>query len=145
VSESDAVTHLAVADLRDWLEARRPEASADLRARIVEQVLEADSAAGPRDVGHPGPPSSPAAGREPDGPGQGLSDDDRMARWRVHQLVETARDRLDVARARPGRVRASAFELLVADALVTYACEAALETEDPVAALEAIAEVGWRR
>ena len=30
----------------------------------------------------------------------------------------------------PGRVRASAFHLLTADALITYACEEALDAED---------------
>ena len=39
------------------------------------------------------------------------------------------------ARAAPGRVRTSAFHLLAADALVTYACEAALEEADPAGAL----------
>ena len=56
-----------------------------------------------------------------------------------------ARKSLAAAVARPGRVRESAFELLVADALVTYACEAALETERPVEALERIVEVGRTR
>jgi len=49
-----------------------------------------------------------------------------------------ARTALDEARAQPGRVRESAFQLLAADALVTYACEAALEEADPPAALRAI-------
>jgi hypothetical protein len=38
-------------------------------------------------------------------------------------------------RARPGRARASAFELLGADALITHACEAALDEEDPAEVL----------
>lgn len=46
--------------------------------------------------------------------------------------------RLTVARARLGRVRESAFRLLEADALFTYACEAALDLEDPEAALSRI-------
>lgn len=45
---------------------------------------------------------------------------------------------LACALARPGRVRDSAFDLLAADALLTYACEAALESEEPSAALAAI-------
>ena len=45
---------------------------------------------------------------------------------------------LDQARGRPGRIRDTAFQLLAADALVTYACEAALEEGDPLAALRAI-------
>jgi len=48
---------------------------------------------------------------------------------------------LDAARARPGRVRESAFRLLEADALLTYACEAALESGDPEAALRRILSV----
>ena len=43
--------------------------------------------------------------------------------------------RLAEARARPGRVRESAFRLLEADALVTYACEAALDAEDSESAI----------
>jgi len=38
---------------------------------------------------------------------------------------------LDRARGAPGRVRESAFHLLAADALMTYACEAAVEGDDP--------------
>lgn len=50
-------------------------------------------------------------------------------------LAAAARQRLEEALATPGRVRASAFRLLEADALLTYACEAALEAEDPGAGL----------
>lgn len=50
-------------------------------------------------------------------------------------LLEGALGELGRARAAPGRVRASAFHLLAADALVTYTCEAALEEEDPAEAL----------
>ena len=64
---------------------------------------------------------------------------------RISALVREACDRLDAARARPGRVRESAFELLAADALVTYACEAALETDDPVVSLREILSVGVDR
>ncbi len=53
-------------------------------------------------------------------------------------LSDIARERLSQARARPGRVRESAFRLLEADALITYACEAALETRDPPGALRRI-------
>lgn len=45
---------------------------------------------------------------------------------------------LDRARANPGRVRESAFDLLAADALLTYACEAALEADDVESALHGI-------
>ena len=37
-----------------------------------------------------------------------------------------------------GRVRDSAFALLVADALLTYECEAALDEEDPESALSGV-------
>jgi hypothetical protein len=45
---------------------------------------------------------------------------------------------LDLTLSAPGRVRESALNLLAADALITYACEAALEREDPEKALAAI-------
>ena len=38
----------------------------------------------------------------------------------------------------PGRVRNSAFQLLTADALITYACELALDGEDSDLVLEVI-------
>jgi hypothetical protein len=60
----------------------------------------------------------------------------------VRRLVRTGRVERDRARGRPGRVRESAFHLLAADALFTYACEAALEGEDPEAALRLVLEVG---
>jgi hypothetical protein len=57
-------------------------------------------------------------------------------------LACAGRVRLEAALSRPGRVRESAFELLASDALVTYACEAALESPDPVSALEHLFTVG---
>ena len=56
----------------------------------------------------------------------------------VASLTDAGVSRLDDARARPGRVRESAFRLLEADALLTYACEAALEADDPEAALRRV-------
>lgn len=53
-------------------------------------------------------------------------------------LTEAGLERLAAARARPGRDRESAFRLLEADALLTYACEAALESDDPRAELRRI-------
>jgi len=50
-------------------------------------------------------------------------------------LTEAGLRRLAEARGQPGRVRESAFRLLEADALLTYACEAALEGDDPEAGL----------
>jgi len=56
----------------------------------------------------------------------------------TERITLLARTALDEACSRPGRVRESAFQLLAADALVTYACEAALEEVDPPAALRTI-------
>jgi hypothetical protein len=58
----------------------------------------------------------------------------------VDALSAEAQSRLAAARARTGRVRESAFRLLEADALLTYACEAALERADPEDALRRILE-----
>lgn len=57
---------------------------------------------------------------------------------RSMSLAGAAREELDAARNAPGRVRESALRLLTADALFTYASEAALEEADPAAALEAL-------
>lgn len=46
-------------------------------------------------------------------------------------LTRSGIESLDRARAVPGRVRDSALHLLRADALLTYACEAALDEPDP--------------
>ena len=53
-------------------------------------------------------------------------------------LTTEGLSRLHLARARLGRERASAFRLLEADALITYACEAALDGEAPEDALRRI-------
>ena len=52
--------------------------------------------------------------------------------------METAREALDEARSPSGKVRESGFSLLEADALITYACEAALEADDPGGALRKV-------
>ena len=57
---------------------------------------------------------------------------------RVESLARAARASLDRACATPGPVREAAFDLLAADALFTYACEAALESAAPAEALERI-------
>jgi hypothetical protein len=56
-------------------------------------------------------------------------------------LAAEGRERLARARSRTGRIRESAFVLLEADALMTYACEAALAAEDPAAALRHVLTV----
>ena len=53
-------------------------------------------------------------------------------------IVETAQEALAEARSPNGKVRARAFVLLEADALITYACEAALEADDPGGALRRV-------
>lgn len=115
--------------LADWLERRRPRPPDDLGRRVTRAV---------GDVAHAGP--------EVD---RGVADVDREVTEvedpepnAPQMLLVAAVRRLDAARARPGRVRESAFELLTADALVTYACEAALESERPVEAMERLMEVG---
>jgi len=60
-------------------------------------------------------------------------------------LISAGRSALERAMASPGRVRETAFDLLAADALLTYACEAALEADDPEAALLRTLEAGSRR
>ena len=49
----------------------------------------------------------------------------------VVDLTKIACDAPEQARLSPGPVRNSAFQLLTADALITYACELALDGEDP--------------
>jgi hypothetical protein len=72
----------------------------------------------------------------PPGLAQRLRDDGDHGEGAPHRtLASAARTSLDRARARPGRVRESAFTLLEADALLTYACEAALDAENPEAAI----------
>lgn len=56
----------------------------------------------------------------------------------VALLAAEARRMLDEAVRRPGRRRDAAFLLLGADALFTYACEAAAEEEDVEAALREV-------
>ena len=70
-----------------------------------------------------------------------------LARWLAERPIEgppvegltrLGIAELERARSMPGRVRVSAYHLLAADALLTYACEAALEEADPTAVLDAI-------
>ena len=85
----------------------------------------------------PGPPDALAESLR-----DGLGAVSEVAGARVEALSEAGRARLEKTRARPGRVRESAFHLLAADALITYACEAALESDDPQASLMRILDVG---
>lgn len=57
-------------------------------------------------------------------------------------LVSSVRGALARALSQPGRVRDAAFDLLVVDAWVTYACEAALEGDDPDAVLDGLISIG---
>ena len=55
-------------------------------------------------------------------------------------VIEGAMLALRDAKARPGRFRESAYSLLAADALATYAAELAAEAADPEAALRALVD-----
>lgn len=57
----------------------------------------------------------------------------------VDQLAAEAAAALGRARGRDAADRAGAFDLLAADAWATWAAEAALETDDPVATLTDLA------
>jgi len=60
----------------------------------------------------------------------------------VHLCLQIASvTRLKEASSRPG-ARVGAFPLLAADALLTYACEAALESADPDVALAGLMDIG---
>lgn len=91
--------------LDDWLATREPPPPERLAAALRASDHAPHSTGGVRAVGL----------------SEALSD---VARLRLRQAIE-----------RPGRVRESAFRLLEADALFTYACEAALDAEDAEAAL----------
>ncbi|MFQ5538091.1 MAG: hypothetical protein ACE5GJ_11665 [Gemmatimonadota bacterium] len=82
----------------------------------------------------PSPPSTLARWLEEREPAPGAPEGEEV--WRT--LTAWGIAALDRARSHPGRVRESAFHLLAADALLTYACEAALETEEPTRALDEI-------
>ncbi len=88
------------------------------------------------DLRSPAPPPELAANLR--GDLSGRADPDEVP----DVLTDAALARLREARRRPGRVRASAFHLMAADALVTYACEAALEAADPEGKLVEILERG---
>lgn len=106
-----------MSELTDWLGARRPLAPSDL-AEAVQAAL-AEHA-----VGRAGSADEVAGPTRTDG-------------W-VDGLTQAGARRLADALERPGRVRESAFRLLEADALLTYACEAALEADDPERALQRV-------
>jgi hypothetical protein len=107
-----------VRTLAEWLAARVPEPPARLAAALQAVSREGSTAS----VGRRDAEEIPA----------------------VEALATVARERLEQALAHPGRDRESAFRLLEADALFTYACEAALEAEDPEAALHRILGVAGR-
>jgi len=110
--------------LAAWLAAREPPPPAALGSALG--ALTEDGAAVPGAV--PGAAGAQRVGREA----------------LAFRLVAVGRERLEQALARPGRVRESAFRLLEADALLTYACEAVLEAEEPVGGLRRILAVAGR-
>jgi hypothetical protein len=58
----------------------------------------------------------------------------------IDTLIESGNEALAEAERRPGRDRHAAFYLLAADALFTYACEAAADDEDVEEKLRAMLE-----
>jgi hypothetical protein len=67
-----------------------------------------------------------------------VADPDRGGRSVSESLLEAGVVHLEKAVARPGRHREAAYQLLAADALITYGCEAASEADDLRGALVAI-------
>ena len=58
----------------------------------------------------------------------------------IDALTEAGHEALEQAMQRPGRDRHAAFYLLTADALLTYACEAAADDDDVEEKLRAMLE-----
>jgi hypothetical protein len=109
-----------VNDLVAWLQSRTPAPPTELRAavdRAIGAAPGADDSAG-------------GAAVDAEAATEAMST--------VAMLDRATRLCLDEALARPGRVRESAFALLAADALLTYACEAALDSDDPDRALRGL-------
>lgn len=119
-----------MSSLRAWLDGREPRPPADLRERLLDAVdanaRDSSSTADPRRVAE-----------QMDGVDGPVPDVGTM-----ESLLTAAGSALASAASRPGRVREAAFDLLVADALVTYACEAALESEAPERALASVLAIG---
>lgn len=63
----------------------------------------------------------------------------------VPALTGLARSALESALSLPGQQREGAFHLLAADALFTYACEAAIDTEDVEETLRGILDSASER
>lgn len=123
--------------LGSWLDRRSPRPPADLAERVRAVSAEvADDAASE---------GGEAAGEVVDDsatPERAGGQDGYQLDPLAQTLLQAAVDRIAAARASPGRVRRSAFDLLVADSLITYACEAALEADRPAEALARLIDVG---
>lgn len=121
--------------LRAWLDGREPRPPADLRERLLDAVDANAVDAYARDSSSTADPRRVAEHVDGvDGPVPDLGT--------MESLLGAAGSALASAASRPGRVREAAFDLLVADALVTYACEAALESEAPERALASVLSIG---
>ena len=108
-----------MSDVARWVDRREPSAPRSLTEQLRE-LLRSDPAA--------------ARARRP-------GDGEAETREVLDVVRSVGRERLAAAIDRPGRVRATAFDLLATDALITYACEAALEVDDVDGALARIAAV----
>lgn len=119
-----------MSSLQVWLQGREPAPPEPLAAALRGRVGTAGTEGGDSATGAVGvePAADAARGALYEAASPALPD----------VLASAARDRLALAMARPGRDRESAYRLLEADALFTYACEAALERGDAPATLRRI-------
>ncbi len=112
----------------DWLATRTPPAPDELKAWLKipdgekdpDGGVDPDSGKDPDGGKDPDRGKDPAGGRDLDGRGASVTE----------SLMVAGLLHLDEAVARPGRDREAAYQLLAADALITYGCEAASEADD---------------
>lgn len=107
-----------MSSLASWLASREPAAPAPL-SQALSMILAERSPGRP-----PGTPGDGGAGASERGP--------------TESLAAPARERLERALGRLGHDRDSAYRLLEADALFTYACEAALDDADRESSLRLV-------
>lgn len=72
--------------------------------------------------------------------GRWMRPSDESAPAGVTALAAEAEQALSRALSPEGRPRGGAFDLLAADGFLTWACEAAIESDDPDAALQRLIE-----
>lgn len=117
------------AGVREWLSRRRPE----IPPVFLAMLLDEDSGKGTWD-------QLGARSENLVGGFSPVRDLDHRQNL-LADLTGAALSALGYATANPGRNRGAAFRLLTGDALLTYACEAALEEENPRGALKELLTV----